>query len=210
LVKTEIALTEAQKDWKNKNPDNFTYSHDKLDTNVISVGKFTYGQINMPPVSTSEAHSHVRIGNFDSINSSALFLPCSEHQLNRVSTYPFRTKFCAGKDVDSQSKGDIIVDDDVWIGANAIVLSGVRVGQGAVIAAGAVVTKDVPPYAIVGGVPARLIRYRFSKELISELMKIDFSQLTADLIRQHIADLCNPLVSAEQLDWMPKKGTDRQ
>lgn len=65
-----------------------------------------------------------------------------------------------------------IIGNDVWIGANAIILQGVTIGDGAIIAAGAVVTKDVPPYAIVGGVPAKVIKYRFSDEVILKLLQI--------------------------------------
>lgn len=70
---------------------------------------------------------------------------------------------------EATSKGDIVVKDDVWIGYGSIILSGVHIGQGAVIAAGSVVSHDVPPYAIVGGVPARLIKYRFSEEMTKKL-----------------------------------------
>ena len=103
------------------------------------------------------------------------------------------------------SKGDIIIDDDVWIGYGATILSGVHISQGAVVAACAVVTKDVPPYAIVGGVPAKVIKYRFEPEMIEELMKVDYSKLTKEQIEQHIDELYAGLKDKKQLDWMPKK-----
>lgn len=110
---------------------------------------------------------------------------------------------------DAFSKGDIIVDDDVWIGYGATIMSGVHIGQGAVVAAGAVVTKDVPPYAIVGGVPAKVIKYRFEPEMIEELLKVDYSKLTKEDIEKHIDDLYKKLKDPSQLDWMPKKGESR-
>ena len=85
-------------------------------------------------------------------------------------------------------------------------MSGVHIDQEAVVAAGAVVTKDVPPYEIVGGVPAKVIKYRFEPEMIEELLKVDYSKLTNEDIEKHIDDLYMELKDPSQLDWMPKKG----
>jgi serine acetyltransferase len=71
-------------------------------------------------------------------------------------------------------KGDIIVENDVWIGAKATIMSGVRVSNGSIVAAGSVVTKDVPPYAIVAGNPAKVVKYRFNEEQIDKLLKISW------------------------------------
>lgn len=86
-----------------------------------------------------------------------------------------------------------MVGDDVWIGLNAIVLSGVHIGQGAVIAAGAVVTKDVPPYAIVAGNPARIIKKRFSEEIILKLLTLDYGKIDAQNIKRNIEYLYNEI-----------------
>ena len=77
-----------------------------------------------------------------------------------------------------------IVGNDVWIGLNVIILRGVKIGDGAVVAAGSVVTKDVPAYAVVGGIPAKIIKYRFSEEIIKELLNIKWWELRIDLIDQ--------------------------
>ena len=124
--------------------------------------------------------------------------------MDHISTFPFRVH-CLGHSVEAVSKGDIIVDDDVWIGYRSTVLSGVHIGQGAVIAAGSVVTSDVPPYAIVGGVPAKVIKYRFPQEIIDGLLQVDFSRLDDKLIGDHQAQLYEKLESVSQLDWLPKK-----
>ena len=80
------------------------------------------------------------------------------------------------EDIQIPQKSAPIIGDDVWIGTNVVILPGVHIGQGAIIGAGAVVTKDVPPYACVGGVPAKLLKYRFPKETIEKLLKINWSQ----------------------------------
>jgi virginiamycin A acetyltransferase len=69
-------------------------------------------------------------------------------------------------------KGDIIIENDVWIGANSTVMSGIKIGNGAIVAAGSTVTKDVPPYAIVAGNPAKVVKYRFTDEQIKKLLSI--------------------------------------
>lgn len=79
-----------------------------------------------------------------------------------------------------------ILANDIWIGANAIIPGGIRIGTGAIVAAGAVVVKDVPPYAIVGGNPAKIIRYRFSEEQIKALLESEWWDWPIEKIRQHI------------------------
>lgn len=133
------------------------------------------------------------------------FLLDSEHPTGHISSFPFKVKMLHTEASEALGKGNILVDDDVWIGYGAVVMSGVHIGQGAVIAAGAVVTKDVPPYSIVGGVPAKVIKYRFSAEMITELMRIDYSSLTEELVKEHIKELYNELSDVSQLDWAPKK-----
>lgn len=84
-------------------------------------------------------------------------------------------------------KGDIVIGNDVWIGYEAIVMQGVTIGDGAIIGARAVVTKDVPPYTIVGGVPAKPIRKRFSDEMISQLLEIKWWEWPYDKIKENIS-----------------------
>lgn len=102
-----------------------------------------------------------------------------------ISTFPWKVKVLKNAGQEAQSKGDIVVHDDVWIGFRAVILSGVEIGQGAVIAAGAVVTKDVPPYSIVGGNPARVIKSRFQQSIVDELMAIDYSKVDKECISKN-------------------------
>ena len=100
---------------------------------------------------------------------------------------------------------DVEIGSYAHIGANVTLGDGTSIGQGAIIGCNAVVTKDVPPYAIVGGVPAKVIKYRFEPEMIEELMKIDYSRLDEPMIRAHADDLYQKLEIKEQLSWLPKR-----
>ena len=191
-----------RKKWRKLNKHNGTRMLRTNANAIVKVGNYTYGNLY---VHISNTERQLTIGNYCSIAENVCFVLSSDHPLNRVSTFPFKTMIL-GIPKDGLSKGDIIVEDDVWIGYGATIMSGVHIGQGAVVAAGAVVTKDVPPYAIVGGVPAKVIKYRFEPEMIEELLKVDYSKLTKEDIEKHIDDLYTELKDPSQLDWMPKKG----
>lgn len=122
-------------------------------------------------------HDRLIIGKFCSIACGARFLfNSANHSMTSLSTYPFPIFFeewglSIGNVTNAwDNKGDIVIGNDVWIGYEAIILAGVTIGDGAIIGTRAVVTKDVPPYTIVGGVPAKPIRKRFSDEIISSLL----------------------------------------
>ncbi len=123
----------------------------------------------------------LKIGKFCSIACGAKFLfNSANHTLSSLSTYPFPLFYeewgLKSKDITKawENKGDIIIGNDVWIGYQAVILAGVSVGDGAIIGTRAVVTKDVPPYTIVGGVPAKQIKQRFSKDTITALLQIQW------------------------------------
>lgn len=193
--------------WRRNNTHNGTtlgdfYFNNLFDMSLVEVGKETFGPIN---VISSNVGERLRIGSYCSIAPNVVFILNSEHNLNTVSSFPFKVKISKVTQYEGKSKGNIIVEDDVWLGYNSTILSGVHIHQGAVVAAGSVVTKDVPPYAIVGGSPARVIRYRFNSKIVNELSTIDYSKLTEQLIRDHITDLYTEVTDIEQLKWMPKK-----
>ena len=124
-------------------------------------------------------HERLIIGKYCSIACGAKFLfNSANHALSSLSTYPFPIFYdqwpLDGRDVAQawDNRGNIVVGNDVWIGYEAVILSGVTIGDGAIIGARAVVTRDVPPYTIVGGVPARPVRRRFGDDVIAALLAL--------------------------------------
>jgi virginiamycin A acetyltransferase len=138
------------------------------------------------------------IGKFCSLACGAKFIFTSaNHTLKSLSTYPFPLLYeewgLDRKDVASawDNKGDIIIGNDVWIGYEAVVLSGVHIGDGAIIGARSVVTRDVPPYAIVGGVPAKEIRKRFDEATIRTLLQLRWWDWPFETIRRYLPSIMN-------------------
>lgn len=177
-----------QRKWRNMNRHNMTFIANPISQvffplEKVKVGNNSYGGLHVVPYNKSDGL--LQVGNYCSIARDVKFLLGGNHDYKRFSTYPFKLLL---KWPDSSfSKGDIIIGDDVWIGENVLFLSGVTVGQGAVIAANTVVSHDVMPYEIVGGNPMRHIKYRFSALVIENLLRIDFSLLSQDIIQEHEA-----------------------
>ncbi len=168
---------------KNNNPGSLMKLKSLTNTRKIKIGKGTYGDLNV--IGFSENDGNLKIGNYCSIAQHTYFLLGGEHDYRRVSTYPFKARYLNKSE--NSSKGNIIVKDDVWIGFNCTILSGVTIGQGAVIGANSIVAKDVPPYAIYVG--NQVIKYRFNKEIIEKLLKIDYSKLSKESIEQNVNEL---------------------
>ena len=198
-LKDRLAFYRFKKRWRKRNPNNFTTVANFFPIQNVSIGNYSYGIIDFHAIT----NNRLNIGNFCSIAENVTFLAGLDHPTNLVSTYPFKSYFMNG--IDAISKGDIIVDDDVWIGYGATILSGVHISQGAIIAAGAVVTKDVPPYAIVGGVPAKILKYRFSKEIIQELLKINYEHLNPQIILKNKKIMYQKIESVEQAKEIVKR-----
>ncbi len=138
-------------------------------------------------------HDKLVIGKFCSIACGARFIfNSANHAMTSLSTYPFPLFFeewgLERKNVTDSwdNKGDIVIGNDVWIGYEAVIMAGVTVGDGAIIGTRALVTKDVPPYTIVGGVPAKAIRKRFSEETISSLLEIKWWNWSKERIAENI------------------------
>ena len=141
-------------------------------------------------------HERLVIGKFCSIACGVKFLfNSANHTLKSLSTYTFPLFYeewgLEKSDVASawDNKGDIVIGNDVWIGYEAVIMTGVHIGNGAIIAARAVVTKDVPAYTIVGGVPARPIRKRFDEDTIHKLEALQWWNWPTEKIRQYLPNI---------------------
>ena len=169
--------------WREKNKKNFTTLGSLTNMDQIEIGDYTYGKIYCMCYGEGPK---LKIGSYCSIAPEVTFVLNADHNTELVSTYPFESKLHLGiKNNDLCSKGDIVLDDDVWVGYRSTILSGVHIGQGSIVSAGSVVTKDVPPYAIVGGVPAKVIKYRFDENTIKRMLKIDYSKITPEFVKNH-------------------------
>lgn len=158
-----------------KNEHNKTFPVSNFPLKCVSVGKKSYGPLNiiwMAPLST-----HLKIGNYCSIGPSVTFLVGGAHNYKRISTYPFQTVVYHEPTRGSKNL-DIIIEDDVWIGFDSLVMSGVRIGKGSVIGARSIVSKDIPPYSIFIG--NKVVKSRFPDEIISKIKMIDFSMISHD------------------------------
>lgn len=186
----QIKFKILKNNYRKINSHNFTELGNYCDINKIVVGNKSYGILNIED--SSPLDNKLIIASYCSIGPDVKFLLGGEHNLKTISTYPFKAK-CFGEEKEAGSKGNIVLHDDVWIGANAIICSGVEIGQGAVIAAGAVVTKDVPPYAIVGGNPARIIKFRFSEKIINKLLNIDICKLFDKFTKEELTNIYSEL-----------------
>jgi len=136
----------------------------------VSIGRGTYG-LDRNSFAGLSPDCPVTVGNYCSVGPDVLILCKTDHRTNRPATYPVRS-LLTGSGTDAITRGPITIGHDVWIGARAVVLSGVTIGNGAVIGAGAVVARDIAPYSINVGVPAKAVRSRFGPAQISALETI--------------------------------------
>jgi acetyltransferase-like isoleucine patch superfamily enzyme len=157
------------------------------------IGDYTYG---VPAVFPYFSHTRLKIGKYCSIAGQVSILLGGNHRVHWVTTYPF-TYFldewpeANGMPIHATSEGDVVIGNDVWIGQAAFILSGVTIGDGAVIGARAVVTRDVEPYSIVAGNPARLIRKRFDDKTIERLLDIRWWDWPVEKIKKNLHLICS-------------------
>ena len=172
-LKNYVTLTAFRKDWRKMNPHNGTVAMNIFPINKVEVGVGTYGGVKV--LAHDNEQEKLIIGNYVSIAGGVTFLLGGEHNYRTTSTFPFYTHIFHKKSLHpTPTKGCIRVEDDVWIGHGALILSGVTIGKGAVVGAGSVIVKDVPPYPIFAG--GRVIKYRFEEDIVEVLKKIDLSK----------------------------------
>jgi len=164
----KFLLSKFRYKWKVINKHNHTIPTNIFNLKDIEIGKYTYGPICVLRWNTE--NEGLYIGSYCSIASDVKFILGGNHNLFSISTYPINFKIFK-ENKDTISKGPIIVEDDVWIGTGCIILSGITIGKGSVIAAGSIVTKNVEPYSIIGGNPAKIIRKRFDQDIVDLLLK---------------------------------------
>lgn len=161
----------------------YCYLPEVLIAGNVNISKNT--SINGPNTTIISRINPIQIGSYCSIARDVIFQEIL-HDYEKITTYFIQERIFGEKArTDGFSKGSIIVGNDVWIGAQSIILSGVTIGDGAVIAANSVVTKDVPPYAIIGGSPAKIIKYRFDQEVINELLELQWWNWSIDKIKRN-------------------------
>lgn len=166
-----------------------------VDEGVVEVGAHSYGSPQVEvyrDVDGRNLGSRVRIGKYCSIAHDVVILTGGEHHPEWVSTFPFRDKWdLPGKHRDGQpaTKGEVVVGNDVWIGEQAMILSGVTIGDGAVVAARSLVTRSVEPYAIVGGNPAAVIRHRFQPAQVEALLALRWWDWPDERVRRAVPHL---------------------
>ncbi|TXN42681.1 CatB-related O-acetyltransferase [Methylobacterium sp. WL7] len=158
------------------------------------IGDYTYG---WPDVQTWGEGFKLKMGRYCSIGPAVKILLGGDHRTDWISTYPFNVIYPDFNWIKGHphSRGNVSIGNDVWLGANCTILSGVSIGDGAVIGAHAVISKDVPPYAIAVGNPAQTIRRRFSDEQIGRLLELRWWNYEYQELRNLI-----PLLQSDQVD----------
>ncbi|MBD1929115.1 CatB-related O-acetyltransferase [Trichocoleus sp. FACHB-90] len=161
----------------------------KIEDSRITVGDHTYASSRIK-FALWNPEEKIQIGKFCSFAKDVIIFGGGEHFISRATTYPLQWFLSETKsydrNLDGTTKGTTVIENDVWIGYEATIMSGVKIGNGAVIGAKAVVAKDIPDYAIAIGNPAKVIRYRFKPETIARLLELrwwdwDIQKITANM-----------------------------
>ncbi len=186
-----LRLRRLQKQWRRRNAHNATVLCEPFPLDIVTVGRGSYGELHV--MSHYPETERLVIGDYVSIAPDVHILLGGNHQTRTLFTYPIRSRVIGGHCAeDARTHGTVTIGDEVWIGYGATILSGVTVGRGAIVAAKAVVTRDVPPFAVVGGNPARIIRYRLPQETVALLDGLRLADIPEQQWGSLLEDLYTP------------------
>ena len=163
-----------------------------IQNETLTIGSKTYGYNNLKIHEYRGSVSKIKIGNYTSIAPEVTIITGGIHPIKTVSQFPLRVTYDlkgAYEDGNPYTKGDIIIGSDVWIGTGVTILSGVTIGDGAIIYNNSLINRNIPPYAIVGGIPGKIISKRFSDKEIEILLQIQWWNWPEDQIIKFIPEL---------------------
>lgn len=186
-----------------KEPKESFYTKDIFNNKKYKIGGHTYGK---PEILFVNEEANLVIGKYCSIAAGVKIFLGGNHRVDWISTYPFNVlneNFSKAKGVTGHpaTKGDVIIGNDVWIGRDVTIMSGITIGDGAVIAARSVVTKNINPYELWGGNPAKLIKKRFSDKEIKLLLKIQWWNWTDEEVNNNVDLLCSDISKTSLLKY---------
>lgn len=202
--KQSFKLINFQVLWRSINSNNFTSVGRIFPLECVTVGFRSYGELNIYSYSNG-INEKLTIGDYVSIANNVSFILGGNHNINTLTTYPLKNFVLNTPFQDSFSRGEIVVGNEAWIGFGATILSGVTIGKGAIIAAGSLVVRNVPPYAIVGGNPAKVIRFRFDKEIIDELLNMELVDFEDNFIIKNIEGFYSDIKSKNDVVYLVNK-----
>ncbi len=179
------------------------YAKDNSSYNNYNIGEYTYGD---PRVLSWSDDEQLVIGKYCSIAEGVVILLGGEHRYDWVTTYPFSVLHSWARHISGHpsTKGPVLIGNDVWIGRDATILSGVKIGNGAVLATRSVVARDVPAYSIVAGNPAKVVKMRFDDDVISLLQEISWWDWEIERIEENIDLLMSPPSIEKLRSFLPK------
>ena len=205
----EYTKIHFQKKWRQQNRHNHTAAGNIFPIELVKVGIQSYGELNIRSFSSTSGE-FLSIGNYVSIASGVLFILGGNHRMQTITTYPILSEQPEPHHSEIRSNGAIIIEDEVWIGTNAMILSGITVGKGAVIGAGAVVTRNVPPFAIVGGNPAQIIKYRFSNEIIDVISSFSIKEISLSILKDNHEYITKDINSIDDAQYIINKLLEKE
>jgi acetyltransferase-like isoleucine patch superfamily enzyme len=148
---------------------------------ILSWGEGSYG---LPTIICYDALSKLRVGKYVSFASNTSILLGANHTRGLITTYPLSKIDHSRRPDETNERGDVVIENDVWVGYGATIIGPVTIGSGAIIGAGALVISDIPAYAVAVGIPAKIVKYRFEEEYIKKLLTIEWWNWSLEKIKK--------------------------